>query len=130
MVVCPTEKGIRWSSFFSAPAASRNRSGWNTVPSCRVKELLRSEHSSIFPAGTLEEWESNNHLSSARLPRQGTAQGGTKFHLPSSRPERMVIKWSSFFSASAASRNCQGRNKVPGCRPVGIEIKWLSFLIN
>jgi hypothetical protein len=29
-------------------AASRNCSGRNTVPSCRVKELLRADHISIF----------------------------------------------------------------------------------
>jgi hypothetical protein len=67
---------IKWSSFFIKPAASRNCSGPNTVPSifpvvalkewksivnflqvaCRVKDLLRAKYCSIFPVVTLKEW--------------------------------------------------------------------------
>jgi hypothetical protein len=56
--------------------------------------------SSVLPVVTLKEWkskwsssqlrrESDGRLSSARLPRP---PGGTLFHLPSSRPERMGIR--------------------------------------
>jgi hypothetical protein len=81
--------------------------------SSRVKELLRAEHSSIFPVVALKEWKSDGRLSSERLPRQGTAQGGTLFHLPSSRPERMGIRRLSFFGMPAVSKNRSGRNTIP-----------------
>jgi hypothetical protein len=68
---------------------------------CRVKELLWAEHCSIFPVVALKESESNGRLSSAHLPRQGNALGGTKFQVV--RPVRIESKGLSFFIGGFSS---------------------------